>query len=388
MERASGPCPPETEAAAAPGTEEAAESASGPAESLPTRDSVMASYGATVEVRHPNSLWRRDLVYKASGLRLEVRPITPDDDVRETEFFNAMTVRERVLRFMGAKNTLLPQEVRNLTHLDFDRDFAIVAVDRKTDSLVAIARYCRELDNPEMAEAAVAVLQRYQRLGVGQYLVSALFDAAKAYGVKTLIADILRENTASRRLFDKVAERAGAQRRLEQADFDVYTYHYILPEVNAWAPHEVKVAESKDNPDTGQLQTAAFTVDDSRHPRSLWRHDLIFQSGLRVDVRPADPDDKVRVSHFTQKVADTGGAPEVTDLARIDFTNGFALVGVDAAKDELAGAAHFQRSSEGLRLSVLTAPDYRGLGIADFLSMEVLRAAEREVMAHEKVASL
>jgi len=335
-------------------------------------------------MKHPNSLWRRDLIYEGRGLRLEVRPMTPDDDVRERDFFDAMTMRERLLRFMGVKNQLLPEEVRQFTHLDFDRDFAIVAVDRNTDSLAGIARYCRDRDDPKTAEAAVAVLQRYQRLGLARYLVTTLFDAAKEYGVRTLVADILRENTASRLLFEKVAAHAGATKRLAQVDFDVCTFEYTLPDAASDNLQE-RVSECSPKCDVAGWEDRAsgplqFVVDDSRHPRSIWRHDLVFPSGLRVDVRPADPDDRRRVDHFAETVADAGDVVAVEDLQHINFASGFTLVAIDAEKDELASVATFHHSKDWSRLGVVTAKDYQGLGIADFMATEVIRAAASEVL--------
>jgi len=369
-----------------PAPHAAAAAAEGAEASPPIRDGLLARYGGVAEVIHPNSLWRRDLVYKKQKMRLEVRPMTPDDDLREADFFKAQSVRERIMRFMGVRSQLLPNEIKALTHLDFDRDFAIVAVDRETDGLAGIARYCRDRDDPTKAEVAVAVLQRYQRLGLARYLVSVIFDAAMEYGVQTLVADILRENIASRKLFDKVAEQVGAVKRLAEVDSSVWTYHFILPRAGS-----VQEAHPLGNGHVASPHTAAvpsFIVDDSRHPKSLWRHDLIYKSGLRVEVRPADPDDKVRVQHFAQRVADIGDPGAVQDLSHVDFQSGFSLVAIDVAKDEFVGVAHFHRDEDWSRLSVITAPEYRGLGIADFLAAEVLRAAETEVVPAAKRAKL
>jgi len=376
------------EAAAGAAGAEASGAAPALAASPPARDGVLASYGGVVEVKHPNSLWRRDLVYEKQGLRLEVRPMTPDDDLREADFFKAQSIRERIMRFMGVKNKLQPQEIKQLTHLDFDRDFAIVAVDRKTDGLAAIARFCRDRTDPKTAEVAVAVLQSYQRLGLARYLVAAIFDAAKEYGVQILVADILRENVASRKLFEKAGREAGAVKRLAYVDSEAYTYHFLLPAAgtgHAGTPSAGAMPSS--GPPTAEAP--AFRVDDSRHPRSLWRHDLVYQSGLRVEVRPADPDDKVRVEHFTGRFADRGDdVRAVQDLAHADFMSGFSLVAIDTAKDEFVGVAHFHRDQDWSRLTVLTAQEYRGLGIADFLAAEVLRAAESEVVPAAKRAAL
>lgn len=323
--------------------------------------------------------------------------MTPDDDQREATFFNSMTMRERLLRFLGMKNQLLPEEVRQLTHLDFDRDFALVAVDRSTDSLAGIARYCRDAAEPEVAEVAVAVLQKYQRLGIARYLVSAIFSAAKEHGVRTLVADILRENSASRQLFDKVAKEAGAKKELKEADFELYTFHYTFPDAQVekvekspqeatpcgatpFGASEREYLTPRSHVEGSEQSPPAYTVDDSRHPRSLWRHDVVYESGLRLHVRPADPDDDVRIRHFAKKLDDAGDPASMDKLMRIDFTNGFHLIALDTAKDEFVGAAHFHRGSDSFSLNVLVDPEYRGLGVGDFLTQQVMRAADKEVV--------
>lgn len=306
--------------------------------------------------------------------------MTPDDDLREVDFFEAQSMEERLMRFMGARGPLQPHEVRKLTHLDFDRDFAIVAVDRKTDALAGIARYARDRTDFSMAEAGVAVLQKYQRFGLAWYLLATLFEAARMYGVQTIIADILRENIASRKLFDTVASRAGASKRLMGVDAGVFTYHFGLSGSQADTPH----LTSNSQQPTGR--PLPYVLEHSRHPRSLWRHDLVFPSGLRVEVRPADPDDQIRVRHFTEAAVALGDGTAVINLAHIDFTSGFTLVAIDTSTDEFVGVAHFQRGIDWLKLDVLTDPDYRRLGIADFLAAEVVRAAESEVLAPARSA--
>eukprot|EP00971_Amphidinium_carterae_P249015 4942869-Amphidinium_carterae.1 len=211
----------------------------------------------------------------------------------------------------------------------------------------------RNKDNHEEAEVAVAVLKRYQRLGLARYLVTLLFEAAKSNGIRQLIAQILRENIASRRLFASVGQSVGAKTRLASVEYDVFMYHYALPvcelSKDALPPAGSKAYPMRCRPESKVL----FTVDDSRHPKSLWRHDLHFAAtSMRVEVRPADPDDSHRVARFTEELRQSSEKVTVWEalaldgIRIVDFSAGFAFVAIDMASDELVAIANFQRSAE------------------------------------------
>mmetsp|Transcript_75445 Transcript_75445/g.196224 ORF Transcript_75445/g.196224 Transcript_75445/m.196224 type:complete len:389 (-) Transcript_75445:535-1701(-) len=350
------------------------------------RDAMLSAYGGVVERRHPNSTWRRDLVYPARGLRLEVRPLTPDDVGREGDFFNAQTSRERFMRFLGATEVLPPALLRRLTHVNFGRDFAVAAVDRETDALVGVARYERWQDD-EVASVAVAVLKKYQRLGIARYLMATVFDAARQAGITRLVAEIFTFNYASRLLVERVRRLAGAQHSLVNEDGDVSIYHFRLADLNqAVVGGRSSKTSMPSQPRSAKLfvgSSDAFVLDDHRHPRSLWRHDLIFSSGLRVEVRPLDVDDKVRIAEFAEALV-LAGCEHLSQRLSIgdlfDFASGFALVGLDMATDTIVGFAYFHRGEDMSRMDAFTLPAVRSLGLGDFLAKEVLRAALVEVM--------
>merc|ERR1740121_1646210 len=101
---------------------------------------------------------------------------------------------------------------------------------------------------------------------------------------------------------------------------------------------------------------------------------------MRVHVRPTDSDDGLRVKQFVENAAISGFSGDVRDLERVDFTHGFTIVALDTATDEFVGMAQYIRNEDWSRMNVLTTPKYRGLGIADFLSVEILHAAENDVV--------
>jgi len=314
--------------------------------------------------------------------------MTPDDDRREKEFFEAQSFEERRMRFMGGVS--LPRAaIRHLTHIDFSRDFAIVAVDRATDALAGVARYVHEQNSEPshiVAHAAVAVLKKYQRMGLAFYLLTSVFEAARDAGVATLVADILSVNHASRILFSKVARRAGAMEKCVAREGRSNTWHYHLA---GTAESLARCTCEGENVAAERVVTSTpskFDLDESRHPRSLWRRDLVFPSGLRVEIRPADADDRQRLANFLRSAIQTKNPAGDLQVALSDvlpdapdFTSGFMFVAIDVASDELAGVAYFHRGTDDAQMQVLVAPCYRGLGIADVLVTEIMRAASTDV---------
>ena len=59
---------------------------------------------------------------------------------------------------------------------------------------LGIARFVRETDEPQVAEAAVTVPDKYQRSGIGTLLLAVLNHSARANGIKTLRSNVLSEN--------------------------------------------------------------------------------------------------------------------------------------------------------------------------------------------------
>jgi GNAT superfamily N-acetyltransferase len=71
---------------------------------------------------------------------------------------------------------------------------ALVAVDPDTSEGVGVARYLRSNDDPRVAEMAVAVVDDWQRRGVGGRLAGALADRAREEGITEFTALVLADN--------------------------------------------------------------------------------------------------------------------------------------------------------------------------------------------------
>src|SRR5581483_8378240 len=97
--------------------------------------------------------------------------LTPSDAPVLAEGFARLSAESRRLRFLTAKPTLSPSELRYLTEVDGHDHEALGAVDPVSHRGVAVARFVRDDQEPTRAEAAITVADDWQRRGVGKLLL-------------------------------------------------------------------------------------------------------------------------------------------------------------------------------------------------------------------------
>jgi RimJ/RimL family protein N-acetyltransferase len=145
-----------------------------------------------------------ELVELRDGSRALIRPIGPDDRDRLREGFEGASPESIFLRFLAPLPHLSSTQLRYLTAVDHDHHEALIAVDPESGQSFGTARYIRNDDDPQTAEFAVGVGDRWMRLGLGTALLTALVARARAAGIVRFTGTIHAENTAIKRLVDKV----------------------------------------------------------------------------------------------------------------------------------------------------------------------------------------
>jgi RimJ/RimL family protein N-acetyltransferase len=145
----------------------------------------------------------------SDGTAVLIRPIGPGDRDLIREGFLNLSEQSRLRRFLVPTSVLTENDLDYLTNLDYWDHFAWGAVlgDRSTEG-IGVARYVRFRDEPEVAEAAVTVVDHYQRRGLGTYLLGLLTAAALTAGISTFRAFVLEENLPMRRLLEGLGARA------------------------------------------------------------------------------------------------------------------------------------------------------------------------------------
>ena len=175
----------------------------------PNTDSATAGDAAIVlDDEYPKALRTR------TGIKLMVRPIEPEDADALREGYHQLSDESKRARFHTAAHELSEAQVRYLTEIDHDTHEALVAeAETKTGECgVAVARYVRLEDEPEVAEVAITVADDFQDRGVGSAVFDELSQLAYRRGVRWFRGWVLPSN---RQAIDFFTSRGAASRYRE-----------------------------------------------------------------------------------------------------------------------------------------------------------------------------
>ena len=135
--------------------------------------------------------------------RLLIRSFLPEDRPHLLAALGQVSGTTFYRRFFGPKRQLREEEIAFFSNVDFINHVALVAViDRDRQStIIGAARYI--VVGQGKAEIALAVSDKYQGLGIGSALVRELACIARGAGLHELVAEVLIENVAMLKIFDR-----------------------------------------------------------------------------------------------------------------------------------------------------------------------------------------
>jgi protein lysine acetyltransferase len=155
-----------------------------------------------------------------NGTEVTIRPIRPDDKALLAAAVERLSPRSARMRFLAPKTRLTTAEQRYLTEIDFIDHYALVAIQANDPRpLVGVGRWVRDTDDPQAAEIALLVSDRFQRQGLGIALGKALKDAARARGIRRFTGVTLAENEAALRLLAHLSN--SLRTRVEGATYEL-----------------------------------------------------------------------------------------------------------------------------------------------------------------------
>lgn len=131
-------------------------------------------------------------VVLADGDTVSLVPVRAEDASLLVEGLTYMSPHSRYMRFLSGVDHLSASEIRYFTDIDQVKHVAWGAL--LGEDPAGIARYVVDRDRPDLAEAAVAVVDAHQRRGIGTLLLSALAAVARHDGVATFHAEVHPEN--------------------------------------------------------------------------------------------------------------------------------------------------------------------------------------------------
>ena len=145
----------------------------------------------------------------ADGAWVVIRHLEPADAGAVVALHNAMSQRERYLRFFTLQPARLKALASRLTN-GHGEDFTLGAFE--AGRLIGVATYA-VCGKPATAQVAIVVAHHDQLRGVGTTMLHRLAQIAHAKGIQHLVADVLTTNHA---LF-KVLRDAGLEPRRVRA---------------------------------------------------------------------------------------------------------------------------------------------------------------------------
>jgi RimJ/RimL family protein N-acetyltransferase len=128
-----------------------------------------------------------------------IRELTAADRAALAFIFSRLGEQSRYQRFLGVKRVLAPRELDQLSTPDHWHHEALIAFSPVPRAPIGVARYVRTGDF-DVAELAVAVVDEWQRRGVGEALLIALRERAVRAGVRRFSATLYRSNRGAQAL--------------------------------------------------------------------------------------------------------------------------------------------------------------------------------------------
>ena len=128
--------------------------------------------------------------------RVHLRPIVPEDEPLLHEAVASMSERTVYFRFFSPIKRMSDALAHRLAVVDYNDRFALVATTTRPagkERIVGVARYDRA-PQTDVAEVAVAVIDEFQRRGLGSVLLAELARVAKTHGISTFQLIVLPEN--------------------------------------------------------------------------------------------------------------------------------------------------------------------------------------------------
>jgi acyl-CoA hydrolase/GNAT superfamily N-acetyltransferase len=138
------------------------------------------------------------------GLKVRFRAIKPSDEEEMRKLFYRFSDTAVYYRYFSPIRTMPHRKMQEYVNVDYQRIMSIVGtIDQSgTERIIAEGRYVRHHNRP-LADVAFVVDENCQGRGIASFLFEMLIRVAREQGIKGFTADVIADNKAMLKVFEK-----------------------------------------------------------------------------------------------------------------------------------------------------------------------------------------
>ena len=130
------------------------------------------------------------------GRPLLIRPIRPEDETTLGDLLSSLEPEDARMRFFGTMRNLPRSQLARFTQIDYDREMALVAIERDTEGVEHSLGEARAVTDPDnaVADFAIVVRSEIKGQGLGRLLLQSIIDYSRSRGTGELRGETLTGN--------------------------------------------------------------------------------------------------------------------------------------------------------------------------------------------------
>jgi len=130
------------------------------------------------------------------GRRVLIRPIRPEDETALGDLLGSLDAEDSRMRFFGTMRNLPRSQLARFTQIDYDREMALVAIERDGNGVERSLGEARAVADPDnaVADFAIVVRSEIKGQGLGRLLLASIIDYSRSRGTGALRGETLSGN--------------------------------------------------------------------------------------------------------------------------------------------------------------------------------------------------